>query len=102
MEEELVDSKLDARVVKKLRKILDERNIKQSTLAKALNYEPSWGSHLMTGKRGLTVNQLIKIAEFLDIHPCELLPDIGKKPDINLDEYISFVVKRELEECKKK
>ena len=101
MTESSTDNKLDPRVLDRIKKILKEKGMKPVHLARGLEHSDAWSSLLMSGDRGLTVNQLIKIAEILDIHPSALLPDIGKKPEFSLAEYIRLVFKEELSQLNK-
>jgi len=90
------EEKLDPRVLAKIKSELKQRGLKPIDLARGLKYSGAWSSHLMAGDRGLTVNQLIRIAEFLNIHPSALLPDIGVKPDMDVQECIRMIVREEI------
>ena len=87
MVKSLVKEKLDSRVLNKIKKILEEKGIKPVQLARKLGYSNTWSSLLMSGDRGLTVNQLIRIAEILNIEPASLLPKAQKNP-ATLEEFV--------------
>lgn len=81
--------RLDPRVIEKISDALERRGLKPVVLARALKYDDSWASHLMKGRRGLSVNQLIEIAEILDVKPESLLP--GHKSPDNLEDFIKAI-----------
>lgn len=97
-----VGEKLDPRVLEKLKTTLKGKKIKPVHLARGLKYSDSWSHYLMKGDRGLTVNQLIKIAEFLDIHPSALLPEGGSLPDFDPIDYIRLIVREEIKRALEK
>ena len=98
----LAKEKLDARVLNKIKKTIEEKGIRPVQLARKLGYSSTWSSLLMSGDRGLTVNQLIRIAEILNVNPSSLLPNISKKPDFKLEDYIKFIVEEEIKKQLKK
>jgi transcriptional regulator with XRE-family HTH domain len=97
-----ISDKLDLRVLEKLKAILKEKKMKPVHLARGLNYSDSWSHYLMSGERGLTVNQLIKIAELLDINPSVLLPEGGNQQNFDPTDYIRFIIREEIRKELKK
>ncbi len=85
----IIDSpKTDKRILIKINEILDREKINYSTIARALGFEPEYGSPLMRGKRGLSANHLIKIAEILGVSPASLLPGDNPITKPDFEEYI--------------
>jgi len=96
-------TKTSGEVLKRLKGALKKNNQKAVWLARELGYSDPWISQIMSGKRALTVNMLLKIAEKLKIDPTSLLPaDEDKIPDISFEEYIRRIVKEEIEKIKNK
>lgn len=95
--------KLDSRVIKSIEEALEQKGLNPVDLARALKYDDSWASHLMKGRRGLSVNQLIEIAEILDVKPESLLP--GEKSPETLEDFIKAIAneayKENMEDLKK-
>lgn len=99
--------KLDVRVIDKIKEALGKRGWNPTDLARGLKHDASWASHLMNSKRGLSVNQLIKVAELLKVTPQSLLPD--SEDPITFEEYVEQIaeekarriIKEELKKYKK-
>jgi len=94
--------KLNPKVLLKIKESLKAKGLKPVQLARKLNYSDSWASYLMRGQRSLTINQLIKIAEILDIDPASLLPGTNPQQKPAFDEYIRNIVREEIEKAVKK
>lgn len=98
----LKTKKLDSRVLIKIKEVLKTKGLKPVHLARKLNYSDSWSSYLMRGERSLTINQLIKIAEILEVSPASLLPGENPEGKMEFEEYIREIVIEEIEKALKK
>lgn len=96
------EGKLNPKVLSKIKEALKAKGLKPVYLARKLNYSDSWSSYLMRGQRSLTINQLIKIAEILEVNPASLLP--GENPDtkIEFEEYLREIIREEIKKAIKK
>ncbi|MFH2142994.1 MAG: helix-turn-helix transcriptional regulator [Bacteroidota bacterium] len=56
-----------------VRKLRRDKNIRQAEIAKHLGISQSNYAKLENGKIELTINKLLKISEFLHVHPVEIL-----------------------------
>lgn len=85
----VADPKTDRRVLIKIHEIFKTTKWDAAKLGRALGYTSQHGGNLMQGKRGISINLLIRIAEILNIPAASLLPGFKEeKNPANLDEYI--------------
>lgn len=80
---------------------LKKRGWFRKNLADELKISESWFSRLIKEEK-LTIKQLLKIAEVLEIDPASLIPSNHHKiPQLSFDEYIRRIVKEEINKEKK-
>jgi transcriptional regulator with XRE-family HTH domain len=100
------EEKLNPKVLLRIKEALKAKGLRPVNLARKLNYSDSWASYLMRGRRSLTVNQLMKIAEILHVEPSSLLPHANPEPKPEFEEYVRSIVRdvvqEELEKALKK
>jgi len=70
-----------------LRRFRDYKGFSQAKLAEILNISPNFVSDLETGKRWLSSDTLVNLAESLGVEPFEFL----KPSEIPEDEIIAFI-----------
>ena len=96
---ELID--VEKEFVNNLNKLLKERGIKPTWLARQLGYSDGWISNIMRYKRGekaFTLRLLYDIADKLNVDPASLLPNINNpEPKITFDEYIDNRIEKKVE-----
>ena len=79
----------------KIRKLRNQREYSQEYMAQKLNISPATYSKQERGETDLTVNQVEKIAEVLEVEVSELL-DLGNNQIVHLkDSHQNTVVNRE-------
>lgn len=57
----------------RIRAVIEERGLKQAAVAVRLDEPEYWLSNRLTGRTVIKADELPKIAEALDVHPCVLL-----------------------------
>jgi transcriptional regulator with XRE-family HTH domain len=62
------------RVAAELRATIARQNVNQRELAAAIGVDPMWLSRRLRGAVSLSVGDLLRICEGLDIDPCSLIP----------------------------
>lgn len=86
-------NRVDARIIERIAKAIENKGWKPVHLGRALGFSDTWSHNLMKGKRSLSVNLLLEIAEKLGVHPASLLPDtMSKETPKNFEEYIESVI----------
>ena len=76
------------KVIENIKEICSERGISRKELAEKMGVDESNISRLLTGKRGLNINTLAKIAQILNLRPIDLYtwPDRYVKEEIQQED----------------
>lgn len=65
---------LSPRVAEEIRALLARRRISGRQLASALNVSPSWVSYRLTGTQPIDLDDLERIADYLEVEVTDLIP----------------------------
>ena len=97
--------KTDKRVLLKITKAVINKGITLVDFATKLGYsdDSGMGGLMLKGRRKITVNNLIKIAQILEVDLTSILPDEMCKSKITFEEYIEKLIEEKVKnECLKK
>lgn len=78
------ESDLAASVIIEISAMIGRRRMNQAALARALDVKPMWVSDRMTGRVRLTLDDLARIADALDVSVVDLLPRDRRTPTLTL------------------
>lgn len=57
----------------RIRAVIEERGLRQAAIASRLGEPEYWLSNRLTGRTAIKADELPRLAEALDVHPCDLL-----------------------------
>jgi len=83
-------------VLSRIGEELKRKGLYQSHIARSLGMTNAWISKILNGKRRLSVDVLLKIADILEVDPASLLPESKHKKLMNFEEYIRAVIRDEI------
>jgi len=58
----------------RLRELIHHSGLSQAAIARRLHVHPMWVSNRLTGHSAILADDLVRLAEALEVDPCELLP----------------------------
>ena len=73
-------------IFEKIDQLIKEKKIPKKLIAERLGYETPSGLSQAMSRRTLKVTHFLKIAEILEVHPKELLPDMPNPGDLDLEQ----------------
>lgn len=69
-------------VVHNIQALLDREKVDHTALALFVGHKPSWLSKVLRGQRGVSIDDLDKIADFFDVTVRDLFsPTLGRRPE---------------------
>lgn len=87
-------------ILDRIKKVMREKGIKQTFVAKSLGLTDGGLSKIMKGGTHLTVETLLQIAKVLDVDPTSLIPSSESgRPGQSFEDYVRSIIQ---DECDKK
>lgn len=89
------DKEVWAEVGRLIREGIKKQKASQTKVAEHLGHTGSWLSQILNKKRGLSIPDLLKIAEYLGVQPGDLLPK-NKSVSLKSDSEIEAAVEKKI------